>query len=87
MANHKSAMKRHKQSKKREAINKATKTRIKNVVKDVKQAIASGDKNKAQEKMPLVASILAKASKRTIHWKKAARTTSRLMKAVNAMNV
>lgn len=87
MANHKSAIKRHKQSKKREAINKATKTRIKNVVKDMKSAIVAGDKTTAQEKMPVVASILAKAAKRTIHWKKVARKTSRLMKAVNAMNI
>lgn len=86
MANHKSAIKRHKQSKKREAINKATKTRIKNVVKAVRLSIANGDKQAAQEQLPLVASVLAKATKRTIHWKKAARKTSRLMKAVNAMN-
>ena len=87
MANHKSAIKRHKQSKKREAINRATKTRIKNVVKDLKASITAGDKQKAQEQLPLVVSVLAKATKRTIHWKKAARKTSRLMKAVNAMNV
>ena len=86
LANHKSAVKRHKQSKKREAINKSTKTRIKNVVRGLRESISAGDKNAAQEQLPLVASVLAKAAKRTIHWKKAARKTSRLMKAVNAMN-
>ena len=47
MANHKSAIKRHKQSLKRRAQNRAMKTRIKNVVKTVREAVASGDKDAA----------------------------------------
>ena len=39
MANHKSAIKRHKQSVKRAARNRTVKTRIKNVVKSVRAAI------------------------------------------------
>ena len=38
MANHKSAIKRHKQSVKRAARNRTVKTRIKNVVKSVRAA-------------------------------------------------
>ena len=49
MANHKSAIKRHKQSIKRNARNRAARTRVKNVVKDVRAAIQNNDKESAQK--------------------------------------
>ena len=85
MANHKSAVKRHKQSVKRAARNRTVKTRIKNVVKSVRAAIKSDDRENAAQLLSTATSVLDKAaSKGVIHWKKAARKLSRLSKALNA---
>lgn len=85
MANHKSAIKRHKQSIKRAARNRTVKTRIKNVVKAVRAAMKSDDKETAAQLLRSATSVLDKAaSKGVIHWKKAARKISRLSKALNA---
>ena len=86
MANHKSAIKRHKQSLKRAARNRAQRTRVKNAVKDVRAAIQGNDKSLAQKTLSDASSVLAKAAgKGAVHWKKAARKISRLAKAVNAL--
>ena len=86
MANHKSAIKRHKQSIKRNARNRAARTRAKNVVKEARLAVQGKDKEQATEALRLAPSSLSKvAGKGVIHWKKAARKISRLAKAVNAM--
>lgn len=86
MANHKSAIKRHKQSVKRNARNRAARTRMKNLVKEVRTAIMNGDKSAAEQALKGATVALDKsASKGVIHWKKAARKVSRLAKAVNAI--
>lgn len=86
MANHKSAIKRHKQSVKRNARNRAARTRMKNLVKEVRTAIMNGDKAAAEQDLKGATVALDKsASKGVIHWKKAARKVSRLAKAVNAI--
>ena len=85
MANHKSAIKRHKQSLKRAARNRAAKTRIKNVVKAVRAAVLQKDKDTAAQALTAAMSVLDKAAgKGVIHWKKAARKISRLTRALNA---
>ena len=85
MANHKSALRRHKQSEVRAARNRAAKTRIRNVVKDVRAAIKANDQDKAQQLLSVAASTLGKAaSKGVLHKKNAARKISRLAKAINA---
>lgn len=84
MANHKSAIKRHKQSEKRAARNRAVKTRIKNVIKSVRAAITTNDYETASQLLITATSTLDKAAtKGVIHWKKAARKVSRLTKALN----
>ncbi|MBQ7739549.1 MAG: 30S ribosomal protein S20 [Desulfovibrionaceae bacterium] len=84
MANHKSALKRHRQSLEHMARNRANKTRVKNAVKAVNSALNSEDINAAHESLVKATSVLAKAaSKGAIHWRKAARKTSRLARAVN----
>ncbi len=86
MANHKSALKRHKQSEVRAARNRAAKTRIRNVVKDVRAAIKANDPEKAQQLLSVAASTLGKAAgKGVLHKKNAARKISRLAKAINAV--
>ena len=86
VANHKSAIKRHRQSIKRNARNRAARTRMKNLVKEVRTAISAGDKATAEQALKGATVALDKsASKGVIHWKKAARKVSRLAKAVNAI--
>ncbi len=84
MANHKSAIKRHKQSVKRAARNRAAKTRIRNVIKDVRAAIKANDTEKANQLLVEATSTVDRAAtKGVLHWKTAARKISRLAKAVN----
>ena len=86
MANHKSAIKRHKQSVKRAARNRTVKTRIKNVVKAVRQALAEKSAEKATTALATASSVLDKAaSKKVIHWKKAGRCIARLQTAINKL--
>ncbi len=84
MANHKSAIKRHKQSLVRAERNRAARTRVKNVIKKVRSAVLAGDKAVAAEALVLATSMLDKAStKGAMHWKTSARKISRLAAAVN----
>lgn len=84
MANHKSALKRHRQSLTRNLRNRMTKTRIKNTVKAVREAIEANDAPKAQEALQAASSMLNKAGrKRVLHPRTAARRIARLQRAVN----
>ena len=87
MANHKSALKRAKQSEVQRLINTGYKTRAKNVVKEVRTEIAEGSGEKAKESLKKAVSILQKtASKGVIHKKKAARKISRLASQINQIS-
>lgn len=87
MANHKSAVKRHKQSLVRAARNRSARTRAKNLVKEVRTALQSTNKDMAANALVNATSGLDKAaSKGAMHWKKAARKISRLARAVNALS-
>lgn len=86
MANHKSAIKRHRQSLQRAGRNRAARTRVKNAVKQVRLAIQNNDKGQASKALVSASSILSKAAgKGALHWKKAARKISRLAHAVNGI--
>jgi small subunit ribosomal protein S20 len=86
LARHLSAMKRARQNKKRRARNQARKTRVKSVVRDVRQAVAEKNLEGAtaalQKATPVIAQV---ASKGTLHWRTAARKISRLTKQVNTL--
>lgn len=85
MANHKSAVKRHKQSLKKAARNRAARTRIKNVVKAVRQAVLNNDRDAAATALITANSVLDKYAGKAVHWKNASRKMSRLARAVNTM--
>ena len=86
MANHKSAIKRHKQSLKNAARNRTVRTRIKNVIKDVRAAVQQQDSEAAKTSLVKATSILDKAAgKGVLHWKNSSRKVSRLAKAINQM--
>ena len=87
MANHKSAIKRHKQSLVRNERNRANRTRAKNAVKAVQEHVLAQDKEQALQQFRLASSVLDKtAGKGAIHWKKAARKISRMQRALNALS-
>jgi small subunit ribosomal protein S20 len=84
LANHKSALKRHRQSLKARERNRIMKTRVKNAVKAVRAAIESQDNDAVAAALKTASSILDKAaSKKVMHWRTAARKISRLSLAAN----
>lgn len=88
MANHKSAEKRARQNEKRRLRNKAVKTRIKHITKEVRLASAESAKDAAMDKMNAAQSLIDKAVKKgVIHKKTAARKISRLSRLVNTIVV
>jgi small subunit ribosomal protein S20 len=87
LANHKSALKRARQNEDRRLRNKSTKTRIKNVVKIVRQATAGQIETDAPSELNKAKSVIDKAAKKgVIHRNTAARKISRLTKQVNTTN-
>ncbi len=85
MANHKSALKRARQNTIRRMRNKAVRTRVKSIVKDVRAAAQTSPETAAQT-LDQAKSIIAKAAKKgTLHKRTAARKISRLAKLVNSV--
>ena len=88
MANHRSAEKRARQNEKRRLRNKAVKTRIKHVTKDVRSSSGKASKEAALAKLNTAQSVIDKAAKKgVIHKKTAARKISRLSKLINAITI
>jgi len=86
LADHKSAIKRAKQNTIRNLRNKAVRTRVKSVIKDVRIAIQSNSKENAISALKVaVPTIDTAAGKRVIHRNNAARKISRLTRQVNAL--
>ena len=85
MANHKSAVKRARQNEIRRLRNKATKTRVKSIVKDVRSSAGEGSAEETKTKLNTAQSVIDKASKKgVIHKRTAARKISRLTKLANS---
>jgi small subunit ribosomal protein S20 len=86
VANHKSAVKRYRQSRKRRTANRSSKSRLSSMVRDFEAVVASGDKKQAQASLRDVSQALAKAaSNGLVHASMAARKTSRLSRRVAAL--
>lgn len=86
MANIKSAKKRVLVIETKTLRNKAIKSKIKTMVKNVESAIASGDKAAAEAQLKVAISEISKAaSKGIFHKNTASRKISRLTLAVNKM--
>ena len=85
MANHKSAVKRAKQSEARRLRNRARKTRMKTAIRGLEEAISGGSREAMEERLRQAISVIAKtASKGVIHRNTASRKISRLTRRVNA---
>ncbi len=86
MANYKSAIKRARQNEKRRLRNKSSKTRIKNIVKDVRLAVSEKSNETALAELDIAKSIIDNAAKKgVIHRKTASRKISRLSRLVNTI--
>jgi small subunit ribosomal protein S20 len=86
VANHKSALKRHRQSLKRNARNVAVKSSLKTSIKKVREAVTEKDAGRARELLVEATRSLDKAaSKGVVHKNNAARRISRLAQRVNAI--
>jgi len=84
LANHKSALKRARQSEIKRIRNKTVKTRIRNVIKEVRQA--AGEKSREHSLNTLntaKSSIDTAVKKGVVHKRTAARKISRLSKLIN----
>ena len=87
MANHKSALKRVRQSEVKRVRNTGYKTRVKHAVKEVRTAVADNSTELAKENLIKAVSIIQKtSSKGVIHKKKASRKISRLARQVNQLS-
>ena len=80
MANHKSALKRAGQNEIRRMRNRSVKTRVKTVVKDVRQAAAENAPETAERLREAQATIDRAAKKGVLHKRTAARKVARLAK-------
>jgi small subunit ribosomal protein S20 len=84
LANHPSALKRARQNEDRKLRNRRTKTRVKHVVKLVREAVAGSSAEAAPAKLNDAKSLIDKASKKgVIHKRTASRKVSRLSRLVN----
>ncbi len=87
MANHKSAIKRALQNINRRLRNKAVRTQVKSVTKQLEAKIAEKDQQVAAAELKAVKSAIAKAAKKgVLHSNTASRKISRLERMVNALN-
>jgi len=86
MANHKSSIKRARQTIVRTERNRAEKSRFKTLRKNVLAAIAAGDKDAAVKASSAFSSVIDKAAKRNlVHPNKAANLKSKTAKAIAAI--
>lgn len=86
MANHKSALKRIKQTEKRTERNRHIRSTLRTFIKRVREAVAAKDANLAKEALAAAIPVIdTAASKGVIHSANASRNVSRLTKLVNTL--
>jgi small subunit ribosomal protein S20 len=86
VANHPSALKRHRQALKRTERNKALRTRVRHIVRALRRAVEQRDTTAASETLGHARRELDKAvTKGILHRNNAARKISRLTRAVHQL--
>jgi len=82
--NKKSAIKRMRTNKKRQARNRVTRSTMRTAVRRVDDAVAAGNLQEAEQALPAAIARVSKTSKKgLLHKNNAARKMSRLMRAIN----
>ncbi len=86
MASHKSALKRHRQEIVRRQRNRNHRTRMRGMIKKLRQVLEAGDAESAQRLLPATLSVVDHTAKLgAIPDKAASRTKSRLARAFNRL--
>jgi small subunit ribosomal protein S20 len=86
MATHRSAEKRHRQTERRTAVNRARESRIRTFVKKVETALSAGDKDAARVAFSLAAPEMQRGvTKGVLHKNTVARKLSRLSARIKAL--
>jgi small subunit ribosomal protein S20 len=86
MANHKSALKEHRQSIKRRTRNRNHRSRMRTAVKELRRALQAGDVETSRSLLPATLALVDRTAKLgAIHDNAAARSKSRLTRAVNKL--
>jgi small subunit ribosomal protein S20 len=85
LANHKSALKRAGQNENRRMRNRSVKTRVKTVVKDVRETVAENAPDAADRFKEAQAAIDKAAKKGVLHKRTAARKVARLAKLTQSI--
>jgi len=79
MANHESAVKKHKQDEKKRMVNRINRSKMKNKIKTLKKKVSSGEREEAIKLLPAAISIIdMTVRKGTIHKNTGSRYKSRL---------
>lgn len=87
MANHKSALKQHRQDVKRRDNNRMHRARVRTAVKGLRQAIEAGDADRAKSLLTGTLSLLDRTSRAgALHDNTVARTKGRLQRAINRIS-
>ncbi|MDR1920799.1 MAG: 30S ribosomal protein S20 [Candidatus Adiutrix sp.] len=84
MANHKSALKRARQSETRRLRNRMNKTRVKNAVKSARDAVGGEAGAAAEVLRKAMSALFRAASKGTLHRRNSARRIARLSRQMDA---
>ena len=86
MANHFSALKRARQTEKKTARNRASKSRLRSALRSLREAIAKGEKEAAQTAYRETVSVVDKGVRKgVLHKNTATRYKARLSKRVKAI--
>ena len=86
MANHFSALKRARQTEKRTVRNRANTSRLRSTLRDLRESLAKGEKQRADQVFRQTVSALDKAvQKGVLHENTASRYKSRLSARLNAI--
>jgi small subunit ribosomal protein S20 len=86
MANHVSALKRARQTERRTVVNRTNKSRMRTAIRNVREALASGNKQQAEQVYRETVSVLDKSvQKGVLHKNTASRYKSRLSARVAAV--
>lgn len=86
MANHKSALKEHRQAQARRLRHRAQRSRLRNAMKEYRGALVAGDLEQARSLLPPMLSLIDRTAKaNAVHHNTADRTKSRLTRALNRL--
>ena len=88
MATHKSAIKEHRQALARRDRNRHVRSQLRTAIKKYRQLLEGGDADQAKQILPATLALIDRSAKHgAIHDSAAARTKSRLTKALNRLSV